>query len=319
MISILEDLEVSPQNGFITNIQAGPNSAVDELGLVSGVTGQTVSFVVEAVDPTRFNGVTGQPKISPTGVLTYDLAQDVNQLNSGPILVKVTAVDSGNAPGSRPGIPDVNSSATTTITLLVTDVNDAPSFTIPNPLIQIQEDLVVSPLNGFVTDIVAGPPTATDELGLNPPTAGQTVTFDVKAVDPTRFNGTAGQPKISPTGVLTYDLAPDINRLNSGDIFVTINAVDSGSSTSPNVNRSITQTITIRVAEINDAPIFDMASTTYNLREDAGFQTLTNFITNLGPGPLTATDEVTQTTKIVAVAMDPAHFPYNLWSPEPVT
>jgi len=308
VISILEDLEVSPQSGFITNIQAGPNTAVDELGLVSGVTGQTVSFVVEAVDPTRFNGVAGQPKISPTGVLTYDLAQDVNQLNSGPILVKVTAVDSGNAPGSRPGIPDVNSSATTTITLLVTEVNDAPLFTIPNPLIQIQEDLEVSPLNGFVTNIVAGPPTATDELGLNPPTAGQTITFDVRAVDPTRFNGTAGQPKISPTGVLTYDLAPDINRLNSGDIFVTVNAVDSGSSTSPNINRSITQTFTIRVAEINDAPIFDMASTTYNLREDAGFQTLTNFITNLGPGPLTATDEVTQTTKIVAVAMDPSAF-----------
>lgn len=308
VIPIFEDLEVSPQSGFITNIQAGPNTAVDELGLVSGVTGQTVSFVVEAVDPTRFNGVAGQPKISPTGVLTYDLAQDVNQLNSGPILVKVTAVDSGNAPGSRPGIPDVNSSATSTFTLLVTEVNDAPLFTIPDPLIQIEEDLEVSPLNGFVTNIVAGPPTATDELGLNPPTAGQTITFDVRAVDPTRFNGTAGQPKISPTGVLTYDLAPDINRLNSGDIFVTVNAVDSGSSTSPNINRSITQTLTIRVAEINDAPIFDMASTTYNLREDAGFQTLTNFITNLGPGPLTATDEVTQTTKIVAVAMDPSAF-----------
>ncbi|MFM8324496.1 MAG: hypothetical protein ACKN9U_06530, partial [Pirellulaceae bacterium] len=104
-IKINEDLENSPLSGFLTGIRPGPLSAVDELA------SQTVTFTVTAVDPTRFNGAAGQPRISSAGVLTYDLAPDVNIVNSGPILIRVRAVDDGPAPGSRPGIPDVNSSA----------------------------------------------------------------------------------------------------------------------------------------------------------------------------------------------------------------
>ncbi|MFY7893463.1 MAG: tandem-95 repeat protein, partial [Pirellula sp.] len=169
-------------------------------------------------------------------------------------------------------------------------------------------DLEVSPVNDFVTNILAGPLTAIDELGLVSGVPAQTLTFDVQAVDPSKFNGTAGQPRISPTGVLTYDLAPDVNILNSGPILVRVSLFDNGSNTPPNVNRSTTQTFTIRVKEINDPPIFDMAFNSFNMREDDGFLTLPGFITNLGPGPLTATDESNQTTNIIAVAVDPTAF-----------
>ena len=67
----------------------------------------------------------------------------------------------------------------------------------------IEEDCEVCPVVNFVTNIGAGPPTATDEIGLNPPTPGQTVSFEVTALDPTRFNGLAGQPRINPAGQLT--------------------------------------------------------------------------------------------------------------------
>lgn len=301
-ITIDEDLENSPLSGFLTGILPGPATAADELA------SQTVAFTVTAVDPTRFNGASGQPRISPTGVLTYDLAPDVNNVNSGPILIRVRAVDNGPAPGSRPGIPDVNSSAEITVTLNVNPVNDAPLFTIPNPIISIDEDLEVSPINNFATNILAGPLTAIDELGLVSGVPAQTLTFDVQAVDPSKFNGAAGQPRISPTGVLTYDLAPDVNILNSGPILVRVSLFDNGSNTAPNVNRSTTQTFTIRVKEINDPPIFDMSFDSYSMREDDGFLTLPGFITNLGPGPLTATDESNQTTNIIAVAVDPTAF-----------
>jgi VCBS repeat-containing protein len=301
-ITIDEDLENSPLSGFLAGIQPGPSSAVDELA------SQTVSFTVTAVDPTRFNGLAGQPQISPTGVLTYDLAPDVNVVNSGPILIRVQAVDNGPAPGSRPGIPDVNSSAEITVTLLVNAVNDAPLFTIPNPIISIDEDLENSPIVNFATNITAGPLTAVDELGLVAGVPAQVLQFDVQAIDTSKFNGLAGQPRISPTGTLTYDLAPDVNILNSGPILVRVSLVDDGSNTLPNVNRSTTQTFTIRVREINDPPIFDMAFNTFNMREDDGFLTLPGFITNLGPGPLTATDESNQTTTIIAVAVDPTAF-----------
>lgn len=301
-ITIDEDLENSPLSGFLAGIQPGPSSAVDELA------SQTVSFTVSAVDPTRFNGLDGQPQISPTGVLTYDLAPDVNVVNSGPILIRVRAVDDGPAPGSRPGIPDVNSSAEITVTLLVNAVNDAPLFTIPNPIISIDEDLENSPIADFATNITAGPLTAIDELGLVANVPAQVLQFDVQAIDTSKFNGLAGQPRISPTGTLTYDLAPDVNILNSGPILVRVSLVDDGSNTLPNVNRSTTQTFTIRVREINDPPIFDMAFDTFNMREDDGFLNLPGFITNLGPGPLTATDETNQTTTIIAVAVDPTAF-----------
>ena len=301
-ITINEDLENSPLSGFLAGIQPGPSSAVDELA------SQTVSFTVSAVDPTRFNGLAGQPQISPTGVLTYDLAPDVNVVNSGPILIRVRAVDNGPAPGSRPGIPDVNSSAEITVTLLVNAVNDAPLFTIPNPIISIDEDLENSPIVNFATNITAGPLTAIDELGLVAGVPAQVLQFDVQAIDTSKFNGLAGQPRISPTGTLTYDLAPDVNILNSGPILVRVSLVDDGSNTLPNVNRSTTQTFTIRVKEINDPPIFDMAFNTFNMREDDGFLNLPGFITNLGPGPLTATDESNQTTTIIAVAVDPTAF-----------
>ncbi|MCY3007182.1 MAG: Ig-like domain-containing protein [Planctomycetota bacterium] len=301
-ITINEDLENSPVSGFLAGILPGPSSAVDELA------SQTVSFTVSAADPTRFNGLAGQPQISPTGVLTYDLAPDVNVVNSGPILIKVRAVDNGPAPGSRPGIPDVNTSAEITVTLLVNAVNDAPLFTIPSPIISIDEDLENSPIPNFATNITAGPVTAIDELGLVAGVPAQVLQFDVQAIDTSKFNGLAGQPRISPTGTLTYDLAPDVNILNSGPILVRVSLVDNGSSTLPNVNRSTTQTFTIRVKEINDPPIFDMAFNTFNMREDDGFLTLPGFVTNLGPGPLTATDESNQTTTIIAVAVDPTAF-----------
>jgi VCBS repeat-containing protein len=301
-ITIDEDLENSPLAGFLTGIRPGPLSAEDELA------SQTVSFTVTAVDPTRFDGVAGQPRISSAGVLTYDLAPDVNIVNSGPILIRVRAVDDGPAPGSRPGIPDVNSSEEITVTLAVNAVNDAPLFAIPNPIISIDEDLENSPIVNFATNIAAGPATAIDELGLVPGVPAQTLSFDVVAIDPSKFNGVAGQPRISPTGVLIYDLAPDVNILNSGPILVRVSLVDNGSNVAPNVNRSTTQTFTFNVREINDPPIFDMSFTAFNMREDDGFLTLPAFITNLGPGPLTATDESNQSTTIVAVAVDPTAF-----------
>jgi VCBS repeat-containing protein len=300
-IAINEDLEVSPLANFLTGIRPGPLSATDEL------VSQSVTFTVTAVDATRFNGTAGLPAISSTGVLTYDLAPNVNIVNSGPILILVKAVDNGPRPGSRPGVPDVNESGVITVTLSVNPINDAPLFTIPNPIISIDEDLENSPVVNFVTNIAAGPSTAIDELGLVPGVPAQILTFDVRAIDPSKFS-VGGQPKISPTGVLTYDLAPDVNILNSGPILVQVSLVDDGSNVSPNVNRSTTQTFTFNVREINDPPIFDMSSTSYNMREDDGFLTLPAFITNLGPGPLTATDESNQTTTIIAVAVDPSAF-----------
>ncbi|MFM7932189.1 MAG: hypothetical protein ACKO9Q_31120, partial [Pirellula sp.] len=221
-------------------------------------------FVVRANDPSRFSV---QPQITPDGTLSYDLAPDVNLLNSGPILVEVIAVDNGPQSGSRPGIPDVHRSAPQTFTISVQDVNDAPQFNVPNSTITIDEDRENSPLSGFLTGILPGPATAADEL------ASQTVTFTVTAVDPTRFNGAAGQPLISPTGVLTYDLAPDVNNVNSGPILIRVRAVDNGPAPGsrpgiPDVNSSAEITVTLNVNPVNDAPLFTIPNPIITIDED---------------------------------------------------
>jgi hypothetical protein len=223
----------------LANIVAGPPTATDEIG----PPGQAVSFIVRALDPSRFSV---QPQITPDGTLSYDLAPNVNLINSGPILVEVIAQDDGPATGSRPGIPDVHRSAPQTFTIRVQDVNDAPEFNVPNSTITINEDLENSPLSGFLAGIQPGPSSAVDEL------APQTVSFTVSAVDPTRFNGLAGQPQISPTGVLTYDLAPDVNVVNSGPILIRVRAVDNGPAPGsrpgiPDVNSSAEITVTLLV------------------------------------------------------------------------
>jgi VCBS repeat-containing protein len=291
--------------GFLTDIAPSPSTALDELGPTSATPSlvrQGVEFLVRALDPTRFTA-TGQPEISPSGELTYTLNTDVNALNSGPILVEVIAQDDGDAPGSRPGIPDLNRSLPVTFTIRPTEVNDAPQFVIPNPLISITEDLEVSPIVGFASNIQAGPNTALDELGLITGVPGQSVLFVVEALDPTRF---AVQPQISPAGTLTYDLSPDVNRLNSGDIIVRVYAVDSGPAAGdragiPDVNRSPDQFFTIQVAEINDAPEFTITNPLVSVLEDNEQVTLTTptringFASGVRPGPITAVDEAGQT------------------------
>ena len=314
LVSILEDRENSPLSGFVTDIFAGPSTARDERGEVAGVAGQTVRFVLEALDTTRFSV---QPQISPTGVLTYDLAPDVNRLNSGDVIVRVYALDSGPAAGDRPGIPDINRSADQLFTIRITEVNDAPQFVIPNPIISINEDAEVSPLNGFVTNIQAGPDTARDERGLITGVAGQSVSFGVQALDPTRFSV---QPQINASGNLTYDLRPDINLLNSGDIVVRVFAIDNGPAPGdrpgiPDVNQSADQFFTIRATEVNDPPQFIIPSPILSITEDLEISPIVGFLANIQAGPDTARDELGlitgipgQSVSFVVQALDPSRF-----------
>ena len=114
---------------------------------------------------------------------------------------------------------------------------DAVSVTL-NAL-SVAEDSGTFSQAGFATSISRGP---ADE-------ADQTLTFTLTPTDTTLFSV---QPAISAEGTLTFTPAPD----KHGSTTVLVALVDSGSGVDPNVNTSASQTFTITITAVNDAPSF---------------------------------------------------------------
>src|SRR5262249_42168980 len=151
-----------------------------------------------------------------------------------------------------------------------TAVNDAPSFALPaNPDQTVLEDSGAHTAAGFATAISAGPP---DEQ------ATQTVTFHASNDNNALFST---QPAIDEaTGDLTYTPAPDAN----GNATVSVSLTDNGGTANGGADTSATQTFTITVTAVNDAPSFT-AGGNQTVLEDAGPQTVDPWATDLSPGP----------------------------------
>src|SRR5439155_1743893 len=124
-------------------------------------------------------------------------------------------------------------SAAATVTITVTPVNDAPSFT-AGANVTVNEDSAAYSAT-WATNVSAGPP---DE-------AGQTVTFGVTNNNNALFSV---QPAISPAGVLTF--TPAANAF--GNATITVTATDNGAPPAS----SPSQTFTITVTPVNDVPSF---------------------------------------------------------------
>jgi VCBS repeat-containing protein len=281
-ISLNEDPGAQTFTNFLTDIYAGPRGdapngigpADDELGNVSGLPGQSVTFAVRALDPTRFT-TTGQPAIVRNGTngnLTFTLAPDVNSNNSGPILVEIIAED---------GPPTVQATPRT-LTINVAQVNDPPSFDLSTSTLNTVEDAPRTVVQGLVLNGLPGPGTAVDE-------ANQSFTTTIAAVNPQYYSV---QPRLTGTGDLEFQLAPDVNSLFSGSLNILITLTDNGTP-----NASLTKTLTINAADINDAPTFNLSTNSVVVREDEEQLTgntptsIPGFAANLFAGPATALDE----------------------------
>jgi trimeric autotransporter adhesin len=201
---------------------------------------QTVSFNISNDNNALFSG---QPTLSPAGVLTFTPAANAN--GSATVTVSLTDTGSGTA-------PNVNTSASVNFTITVNAINDAPSFTVPAAAPAVNEGSGPQiTVNGFATAISAGPANE----------AGQTLTFQTSNDNNPMFSM---MPAISPAGDLTYEIAsPD----TFGTATVTVTLADNGSGTPPNVNMSATQQFTITVNPVNDAPVNSMPAA-QNMNED---------------------------------------------------
>lgn len=220
--------------------------------------GGVIVPVFDLVDPSRIVSFSYSPPLNLNGVDT--------------VLYVVT--DNG-AP---------ERSGTGTITLTINPINDPPAFNRGADQM-VNEDAPAISIPNWATGIVAGPPSAADEL------ASQTVSFTVVAAKPEWF---AVQPAVSSQGTLTYTLANDVN----GSTTVVVTAIDDGPSTGANINYSAPQTFTIDIAPVNDPPVFT-AGPIVTVEEDAGaysnpWATDIAAAAGLLATPPTATDEAAQ-------------------------
>ncbi len=225
--------------------------------------GQTVvGYQISAVSNAAL--FSAPPAVANNGTLSYTPAANAN----GSSTFTVRVQDSG---GSANGVIDLSLPQTFTIT--VTGVNDAPVF-VAGPDQTVDEDAGAQTVNPWATGIDDGDPEVVQTLIFIITNNSNAALFS------------AG-PSISPAGVLTYTPAANAN----GSATITLRLEDNGSNTPPNVNTSDTQTFTITVNPVNDAPSF-VKGPDQTVNEDAGAQTVNPWATAISAGP---PDEAGQT------------------------
>jgi len=200
--------------------------------------GQTVTFTVTNDNPSLFSV---QPALSSTGTLTFTAAANT----SGSANITIVAQDNG---GTANGGDDTSNPQTSSIT--VTPVNDAPSFT-KGADQTVNEDAGPQTVAGWATGISAGPNEGS-----------QTVSFVVTNDDNSLFSS---QPAVASDGTLTY--TPAANAY--GTATVTVYAQDDGGTANGGVDSSASQTFTITINSVNDAPSFTSGGDV-SVLEDSG-------------------------------------------------
>ncbi len=270
-VTLVEDSGAYAQ-AWATDISPGPGDEAD----------QTTFFEVAVTAGDGLFSV--QPSVAPDGTLTFTPAADA----FGTATVDVVLKDDG-------GIEDGGSdtSAAHTLTIEVLPQNDAPSFTAGGN-VSVAEDSGPQTIDPWATGIIPGPENE----------AGQTVQFQV--VGNTNTDLFSSQPAVDPNGVLTFTPANDLN----GSAEISIQIQDSGGTDNGGVDTSATQTFTIAVTAVNDAPRFT-AGQDVTVLENAGPQTVAGWSTGISPGPAdesgqTVAFEVTGNTNTDLFSVQPS-------------
>ncbi len=186
-----------------------------------------------------------------TGLLTVTITGNIS--GTGLITVRATDTDAETTDAS--------------FNVTVDAVNDVPSFSLGAPP-TVNEDAGAQTVNNLATAISAGP---ADE-------AGQTLTFSV--TNNTNAGLFSVQPTVSSAGTLTYTPAANV----SGSATITLVLSDNGGTANGGIDTSPSQTFTVTVNEVNDAPSFTRGAN-INVGEDSGAFSQTNWATNISAGP----------------------------------
>ncbi|HWU53097.1 MAG TPA: Ig-like domain-containing protein, partial [Tahibacter sp.] len=214
--------------------------------------GAAITFSV-ATPPTK--GATSN--LTSTGTNTANITYTPNANANGSDGFSVTASD-----GQGSSVPAA-------VSITITPVNDAPSFTVGANQ-AVPENAGAQTVTGWATAISAGPP---DE------TTTQTVTFAATVVSTTGNLVFSSVPAVSSAGTLTFTA----QNGTSGIATVSLVAQDNGGTANGGIDTSAAQTFTINVNAINHVPSFTAGPAQTSL-EDAGPRTVAGWATAINDG-----------------------------------
>jgi hypothetical protein len=216
----------------ISDVDANGGTETVTLSVTSGALtlSGTTGLVFGTGDGTADSTMTFTGTVSDINTALNGLSYQGNLNFNGSDTLNITTNDNGNT-GSGGAL-----TATSSVGISVTAVNDAPSFTVGGTQNAL-EDSGAHTVNGFATGISPGP---ADE-------AGQTVNFLTSNDNNALFS--VG-PAIDASGNLTYTLAANAN----GSATVTVQLHDNGGTANGGVDTSAAQTFVINAAPVNDAP-----------------------------------------------------------------
>lgn len=294
-ITIAED---SPAQSVLwaTNISPGPGTP-----LPPNESNQTVNFIVANDNPGLFT-VGGQPTIAPNGTLNYTLAQDAN----GIAVVTVALRDNGGTDNGG-----VDTSALQTFTINVTGVNDAPTLTLPGAQ-TLDEDTVLGIPGVSINDVDAGTGNlriTLTALGTGSPSTGGNLSFSTTpGVTVTGNNSSSltltGKLADLNTALSTFSYQGRTNVNGQDRVVITVN--DQGNS--PSGPLSATQTLTVNVTPVNDAPILNITGGTTRTGLEDNLVTLSGIsVTDVDsdPGNVQLTVSVLQGTLAATAGAQP--------------
>ena len=249
---LLEDAEPQTVLGWATGISPGPPDEANQI----------MHFqITNNSNPTMFSS---GPEIDSTGNLTYSPAPNGN----GTATLTVVLVDDG---GTANG--GVDTSVPQTFDIVITPVNDAPTFVKgPDPF--VNEDSGTTTIFNWATVS----PGAANE-------SNQIISSQIILnTNPGLF---FSPPTVTGAGVLSFLPASNAN----GVATIKMRLKDNGGTTNGGVDTSQEQTFTITVNPVNDPPSFTKGLN-QTVNNDVGLQSVPNWATAISPGP--GADEASQ-------------------------
>lgn len=265
-------------NGIEDNTASGLTYVLSASPGPTNESSQNISYNVTGNSNSALFSV--QPSINSAGELSFTPATDA----SGSAEITVVAMDDGGTANDG-----VDTSAAQMSTIVITAVNDSPSF-VTGADQNVLEDAGPQFVAAWASNLSAGPP---DE-------SAQVLSFTMDTNDPSLFSTL---PTINPmTGDLSYEAAP--NAFGIATVSVTL--MDNGGTDNDGADTSETQQFTIEVTGVNDAPSFDLQGEVQIIDQD-GPQSIDGFVSNLSSGPANENGQVLSPVAITGNS-DPSLF-----------
>ncbi len=243
------------------------NQGSDDVSVLINETPVALSLSASGLED---NDINITLKTTDLSGLTYNITQNPSHgtlSGTAPNLIYTPSADYFGTDYFKYNVTDGTiTSIIAMVSITVTPVNDAPTFTLPSHNITVLEDARQQIVNNFATGISRGP--------LNERSQG--LRFTLENNNPSLFRI---QPYMTVLGRLIFMPAKDAN----GSATVTVKLKDTAGTANGGVDE-VTDTFTIDVTPVNDTPTIKLGRSLI-VNEDCGPQTFVGWATGISAGP----------------------------------